>query len=388
MESLEQENRSLKRTLHVLISKAERNQDILSTFQQIELQLLSCHRLGDLLDMLLVNLKEYFSLDAISLFLFDPEGTAQSLIESYRSPSQHQCLSFYQEYNKLRNLYEKTDKPVLLSPSYDLKNRLFPEQRAIQSCAMLPLERQGILIGSLHLGSVDPQRYNERIATDYIGHMASVVSVCIENAISQETLRQLSIIDMLTKVNNRRSFDQELIRELSRASRNQYSISCLFIDLDHFKRVNDTFGHQTGDKVLAEAAQIIKKQLRSTDFMARYGGEEFAVLLPGCDSDRAMRVAESIRKAVSIVSFHSDDQQQFKMTLSIGVACCLPKSHPDCDLLNDAHMLVANADKGVYQAKEAGRNTLIYVPTEAIKKAQYSDMDADILATLGPSKNG
>lgn len=384
MDSLEQENRNLKRTLHVLISKAERNQEILSTFQQIELQLLSCHRLSDLLDMLLVNLKEYFSLDAISLFLFDPEGTAQALLDSYRSPRNQQWLSFHHEYSELRGLYDKTDKPVLLTPSYDLKNRLFPEQRSIQSCAMLPLERQGILIGSLHLGSIDPQRYTERIATDYVGHMASIVSVCIENAISQETLRQLSIIDMLTKVNNRRSFDQELIRELSRASRNQYSMSCLFIDLDHFKRINDTYGHQTGDKVLTEAAQVIKSQLRSTDFMARYGGEEFAILLPGCDSERATRVAESVRQAVSTVSFRSDDQQTFQITLSIGVSCCLPKPHPDCDLLNDAHLLVANADKGVYQSKENGRNSVFFVPTETIKKAHFSDMDADILATFEP----
>ncbi len=384
MDTLEQENRQLKRTLHVLIGKAERNQEILRTFQQIELQLLSCHRLGDLLDMLLVNLKEYFSLDGISLFLFDPEGAAQSLLECYDSPNQQQWLSFYHDYPELRNLYIKTDKPVLTTPSYDLKNRLFPGQRAIQSCAMLPLERQGLLIGSLHLGSADPQRYTERVATDYVGHMASVISVCIENAISQETLRQLSIIDVLTKVNNRRSFDQELIRELSRASRNQYSISCLFVDLDHFKRINDSYGHQTGDKVLTEAAQVIKAQLRSTDFMARYGGEEFAVLLPGCDSSRAKRVAETVRQAVSKITFYSEDGQAFNVTLSVGVACCFPQPHPESDILNDAHQLVANSDKGVYQAKEAGRNCVIYVPIETVKKPKFSDMDADLLATLGP----
>lgn len=383
MDSFEQENRSLKRTLHVLISKAERNQEILRTFQQIELQLLSCNRLGDLLDMLLINIKEYFSLDGISLFLFDPEGTAQALLENYNSPSQQQWLSFHHNYPELRQLYPKNiDKPILLEPDAELKKCLFPNERAIESCAMLPLERHGFLIGSLHLGSRDPSRYTERVATDYISHMASIISVCIENAISQETLHKLSIIDMLTKVNNRRSFDQELMRELSRASRNQYAISCLFVDLDHFKKINDSYGHQTGDKVLAESAQVIKSQLRSTDFMARYGGEEFAILLPGCDAPRAIQVAENVRTAVRRLTFYSEEQQPFKVTLSVGVACSNPSPHPDCDLLNDAHQLVANADKGVYKAKESGRDCVIYVPSESIRMTAHSDMDADLLETF------
>lgn len=386
MNPIEQENRSLKRTLHVLISKAERNQEILRTFQQIELQMLSCNRLADLLDMLLINLKDYFSLDAISLFLFDPEGTAQALLDDYQSPCQQQWLSFQQDYLALKKLYHNTKKPLLTSPGAELSKTLFPNQRLIQSCAMLPLERQGILIGSLHLGSSDPQRYTEQVATDYIGHMASIISVCIENAISQETLRQLSIIDMLTKVNNRRSFDQELMRELSRASRNQYALSCLFVDLDHFKRINDTYGHQTGDKVLAEAAQAIKGQLRSTDFIARYGGEEFAILLPGCDSQRATLVAEGVRTALRTKTFNSDEDQPFRVTLSIGVACCLPASHPECDLLNDAHQLVANADKGVYEAKERGRDQVVYVPHSQIRRSEHSEMDADLMATFNPTE--
>lgn len=387
MNPLEQDNRSLKRTLHVLISKAERNQEILRTFQQIELQMLSCNRLSDLLDMLLVNLKDYFHLDAISLFLFDPEGTAQALLDNYQPPGQQQWLSFHQNYATLHNLYthRKTNKPLLLNPEVELKNHLFPEQRAIRSCAMLPLERQGILIGSLHLGSTDPQRYTEQVATDYIGHMASIISVCIENAISQETLRRLSIIDMLTKVNNRRSFDQELMRELSRASRNQYPISCLFVDLDHFKRINDSYGHQTGDRVLRDAAQAIKAQLRSTDFIARYGGEEFAVLLPGCEAQRAVTVAETIRKALRGVQFQSTEDEKFTITLSIGVACSEPKPYPECDLLQDAHQLVGNADKGVYIAKESGRDQVIFVASEQIRTQTHAEMDADLMATLGPA---
>ena len=169
-----------------------------------------------------------------------------------------------------------------------------------------------MIIGSLHLGSIDPSRYNPNVATDYINHLASIIGVCIENCISQETLRRLSMIDMLTKVHNRRSFNTELNREISRASRSQQPLSCLFIDLDHFKQVNDTHGHPTGDRVLRGSAQTIKDQLRKTDFIARYGGEEFAVLLPGCESQQALQIAETIREAVAKQRFISDNEQEFR----------------------------------------------------------------------------
>ncbi|MCW8885405.1 MAG: DUF484 family protein [Motiliproteus sp.] len=379
MNPFEKENRSLKRTLHVLISKAERNQDILRTFQEIELRLLSCNRLADLLDMLLVNLKEYFRLDDIDLILFDPEYTARELVEGYSPPSNRQTLRFSDDYKPLKKLYHNPDKPLLINPNSEVKSFAFPNSPYVASCALLPLVRQGVIIGSLHLGSSDSQRYNKNVATDYIGHLASVISVCIENCISQETLRRLSIIDMLTKVNNRRSFDQELLRELSRASRNNYPLSCLFIDLDHFKTVNDTYGHQTGDRVLAQTAQTIKKQLRKTDFIARYGGEEFAILLPACVSSRAVQVAELIRNRVRAITLRSDQDEAFKMTLSIGVSTCDPTPHPEADLVNDAHRLVASADKAVYQAKEMGRNRSVYIPIDHVKPTQNSLMDAELM---------
>ncbi len=385
MNPFEKENRSLKRTLHVLISKAERNQDILRTFQEIELRLLSCNRLADLMDMLLINLKEYFRLDAISLVLFDPEHAARNLMEEYALPSGQQVLRFTEEYQQLKQLYPKPDRPLLISPDDPVREFAFPGHLHISSCALLPLVRQGVIIGSLHLGSNDSQRYNQNIATDYIGHLASVISVCIENCISQETLRRLSIIDMLTKVNNRRSFDQEILRELSRASRNNYPLSCLFVDIDHFKKINDNYGHQTGDRVLAQTAQAIRKQLRKTDFIARYGGEEFAVLLPACDNSRAVQVAEAIRNRVRGISFRSDEDLPFRLTLSIGISTTEPEAKPDTNLVGHAHQLIGCADKAVYQAKSMGRDRVVYMPVNHIRQQQFSDMDAELFAAT-PSR--
>ncbi len=379
MNPFEKENRSLKRTLHVLISKAERNQDILRTFQEIELRLLSCNRLTDLIDMLLISLKEYFRLDAINLVLFDPEHTARTLVEDYTPPSQDLCLRFFDDYQPLKNLYRHPNRPLLVNPDSAVRDFAFPDKPQIMSCALLPLVRQDVIIGSLHLGSIDPQRYNQHVATDYIGHLASIISVCIENCISQETLRQLSIIDMLTKVNNRRSFDKELLKELSRANRNGYALSCLFIDIDHFKRVNDSFGHQTGDRVLHQSAQAVKQQLRKTDLIARYGGEEFAVLLPACDSERAVQVAETIRDKVRDMTFRSDQDEPFKLTLSIGISTCEPASHSEINLLGYAHQLVASADQAVYQAKSTGRDRTVYQAINQVRPQQHGGMESELM---------
>ncbi|MEH6470568.1 MAG: sensor domain-containing diguanylate cyclase [Halopseudomonas sp.] len=362
MNPLETENRSLKRTLHVMVSKAERNRDILHTFQEIELRLLSCNSLADLLDMLLITFREYFRLDEVRLVLFDPEHAARDLILDYTPPKPANCLEFSESYRDLRQLYHRQPRPRLGSHSDALTLTAFGPASGVKSSALLPLVRQNCIIGSLHLGSYDPSRYNPNVATDYITHLASIIAVCIENCISQETLRRVSMIDVLTKVHNRRSFNTELSKELSRACRNQQPLSCLFIDLDHFKQINDTYGHPTGDRVLRGSAQTIKDQLRKTDFIARYGGEEFAILLPGCQQQQAMQIAEGVRKAIKQQRFLSDDNAEFGLTLSIGATTCPVQQFEPTGLADLADLLVACADKGVYQAKAQGRDQVCYSP--------------------------
>lgn len=354
--SLEKENQELRRTLRLMISKAERNESILSNFFEIELRLLSCGRLSELLDLILIEFKEFFRLSNVNLILFDPEHAARSLLDDYIPPPPGNTLRFVQSQRLLKSIYPN-QKMIVGAPSEALTKEAFPvTDSPIASCALLPLVRQNCLIGSLHLGSSDASRYTEHVRYDYIQHLASVISVCIENCINQENLHRLSSIDMLTKVNNRRSFDQEIVRELSRASRNSQPIACLFLDLDHFKTVNDNFGHQTGDRVLRTVGLFLNKQLRKTDIVARYGGEEFAVLLPNCDEKRANEIAESLRQKLSKLIFRSDEAQAFRMTTSIGISVAQPHLFPADKLDDIAYQLIQAADKAVYQSKHGGRD--------------------------------
>ena len=360
--SLERENQELKRTLRLMLSKAERNESILSNFFEVELRLLSCTRLSELLDLILIEFKEYFRLSNVNLILFDPEHAARSLLDSYVPPTPGNTLRFVQSQRLLKTIYPNQNM-IIGPPSEELSREAFPvSESKVASCALLPLIRENCLIGSLHLGSNDVSRYTEHVRYDYIQHLSSVISVCIENCINQENLRRLSSVDMLTKVHNRRSFDQEIVRELSRASRSSYPLTCLFLDLDHFKTVNDTYGHQAGDRVLRTVGMFLNKQLRKTDFISRYGGEEFAILLPNCNQQRAESVAETLRKKLSKLIFRDEDGQPFRMTTSIGISLCEPSHFSGLDLDELAYKLIQSADNAVYMSKHNGRDQISFKP--------------------------
>ena len=162
----------------------------------------------------------------------------------------------------------------------------------------------------------------------------------------QNTLTRSAMTDGLTGVANRRAFDEALDRELARANRSANEVSLLLLDLDHFKVLNDRFGHAVGDEVLARVARELSVTLRPSDTFARYGGEEFAVILPETSSRAASEIAERLRLAMGAVI--APDGQQ--VTISIGSATVDPIQGLD------ANLLIRTADRALYRAKESGRD--------------------------------
>jgi len=169
-----------------------------------------------------------------------------------------------------------------------------------------------------------------------------------------QMLQRLASVDGLTQVANRRCFDETLIHEWQRLSREQGLLSLIFVDIDYFKRYNDTYGHLAGDKCLKQVAQTISQTLcRPTDLVARYGGEEFVVLLPGTTLAGANQVAEAIKAAMKKLDLaHSSSPLGEKMTLSLGISCLDPGQH------SSPMMLIRLADKALYLAKESGRDRI------------------------------
>jgi diguanylate cyclase (GGDEF)-like protein len=237
----------------------------------------------------------------------------------------------------------------------------------LASIALVPLIRNRRLIGSLNLGSRDPGRFTPLLGTDFVEHMGSIIAICLENVISNEMLKYIGLTDALTGVYNRRYIDRRLVEEVARARRQGYRLSCLYIDVDHFKQVNDTYGHQAGDDVLREVASRIKAELRMSDALGRFGGEEFVVLLIDADVESASVVAQRIRASVANQLFLLGEGQGLAVTVSIGVAA-LDESERELAIEDAAQELVAQADGALYEAKQQGRDRVVTAAQEMAGK--------------------
>jgi diguanylate cyclase (GGDEF)-like protein len=166
---------------------------------------------------------------------------------------------------------------------------------------------------------------------------------------SNELLKELSNTDPLTHLNNRRYLTKALNSELLRAERTGDCLSLIIVDIDHFKKINDTYGHQNGDKVLTTIADVTQAHLRCYDIAARYGGEEFVLVLPGTSLAGGTEVAERLRAEVEAISF-APPLDKLSVTISLGVAL-FPSP-----LTDDMESLIRQADEALYRAKQQGRN--------------------------------
>jgi diguanylate cyclase (GGDEF)-like protein len=175
-------------------------------------------------------------------------------------------------------------------------------------------------------------------------------------------LENLANIDGLTEINNHRFFQNFLDQEINRSIRNEGTISILLADIDHFKKFNDTYGHQTGDFILKEFCRVCKEQIREYDLIARYGGEEFIFVLPETEPDEARIVAEKIRSSVEDYSF-DDGNSVYSVTISIGVASARPSGR---DFKKNE--FIGLADEALYQAKGNGRNQTAMYNSDKKKK--------------------
>lgn len=187
---------------------------------------------------------------------------------------------------------------------------------------------------------------------------AEQVSLGVANLSLRDSLRQQSLVDALTGLHNRRFLDETLGRELLRAGRKQLPVAVVLLDVDHFKRFNDTFGHEAGDLVLRHLAVEMKRNVRNSDLACRYGGEEFALVLPEISREDAIERCETLRLSVSRLQIRYGGQPLGPVSISLGLAW-FPDDGEQPDTLLHA------ADTALYQAKHAGRNRLCIYRDEA-----------------------
>ena len=223
-------------------------------------------------------------------------------------------------------------------------------------CLCIPMLAQGNTVGVLHLEFLsaelrrDSDTENSRDSRHRLAvSAASQIALSLASLQLRETLREQSIRDPLTRLFNRRFLEESLERELQLAARKKQSIAVLFLDLDHFKRFNDTFGHDAGDMVLQSLADMFRKFFRGTDICCRYGGEEFAIVLPESSSEDAALRADELRAAVKNLRLQYKGQTLGRLTVSAGIAV-FPEHGSTCA------ELLKIADECLYESKARGRD--------------------------------
>lgn len=227
-----------------------------------------------------------------------------------------------------------------------------------------PLVNENTLIGCIVTKSTEKPLIQEEI--DYLTQLAAQTATTITRANIYAEILKHATLDALTGFYNRRQLDERIKQEISSARRKHTSLCAIMIDIDFFKKVNDTYGHSTGDFILKTVSKIIRSRLREYDIAARYGGEEFAILLPFTDETEAAMVAERLRKAVEnkVIDIEKvntkNDTKTIKITISLGIY-----QFKSADKTQD---LLMNADKALYEAKESGRNMVkIYKKNDNFK---------------------
>jgi diguanylate cyclase (GGDEF)-like protein len=202
------------------------------------------------------------------------------------------------------------------------------------------------VIGLLALDNKNPNAYNDqhvRVLTS----LSDYIAIALEHARKHQLVTYQAMTDKLTGLANRYGLETRGVEIFQQSIEQDQSIGVLMIDIDHFKEINDSYGHAYGDTVLRSIAQAIRAQIRNKDYAVRYGGEEFVVILPGLGSREALIVAERLRIKISQMTIDKD--RKFP-TVSVGIYAAIPGS------LDILHEFIHKADLALYAAKEAGRN--------------------------------
>ncbi|WLE58893.1 sensor domain-containing diguanylate cyclase [Burkholderia plantarii] len=352
------EDSSLERRMHALLDTVRHNERVLQRFQQIELRLVSATDFAAFHDTLVEALAQAFDLPFVTLWLNEDISLIREMLDSVSRSKPGARVALRGRLDPLAGAMPGEPGQAWLGSGDDLgataRAMFYGDSEMPASVAVLPLHQEHGINGYLCLGSRDAGRFTGGKATDLLERFAAFVGAGVVNVAHREQVARYGMTDMLTNLPNRRYFDSRIHDEMQRSARAKSPVACLFIDVDHFKRVNDTYGHAVGDRVLAAIGACVRKTVRHGDTVARYGGEEFVVLVRG-DAVHACTVAERVRAAVAALVAVEVEGDPVSLTVSIGVAVGNVEEIADGEA-GAAKRLVERADRALYVAKHGGRN--------------------------------
>lgn len=338
--------------------QSSRFQD-LETILDINKALFSTIETRKILYLIVKKISEIMEVKRCSILFIDRAKNTGHILATYEDPDLDTLTIDLKKYPEIVKAVED-EKTVLIhdvaadSVLSEFKDSLI--RLGVRAIMVVPIRYSEKDMGALYLrASKREKRFSEKEikVCQIISNMAAVAlnNARLFNIIKEEKalLEKMAVTDDLTGLYNHRFFVRRLTEEFKRSKRYGNPISCAMIDIDDFKKINDTYGHQNGDIILQEVAKVIKNSVRETDVVARYGGEEFAVILPHSDHESARNLAGRIREAVK--HYRSDILKRgASVTVSIGVS-----TYPHSGV-KDMDDLISRADEGLYRAKGSGKD--------------------------------
>ncbi|MDZ7579778.1 MAG: sensor domain-containing diguanylate cyclase [Deltaproteobacteria bacterium] len=330
-----------------IIDILRHNEKIARRFFEIEKRILSVLNFTDLFEVLLAEIRQQFKVPYAWMTLIE-KSEIFNFIQQLESSDRLKARLNLVDRETFGKLVGTQMKPLLVNQDLKPYYRLLPQSRpyVVQSMAIAPISLDGEIIGSLNQADMSCRRFQPGMDVSLLEQLAVKVSLCLSNVTAHEKLRFLAYHDPLTGLLNRRVMASVLSREFARSRRYPQFLSLVFLDLDHFKNVNDRCGHDRGDELLVYVAKGLTQLSRATDVVARYAGDEFVIILPETTKASA---AQLMRRICAHFSEYPLDLKDMRIPVSISFGIA---SAEDEGVL-DPESLLKKADNALYEAKQS-----------------------------------
>ncbi len=332
-----------------VLNRLKENEAISRKFQEIEISILSILNFRDLCERLLTEISDKFNIPWVWLAIIE-ESPVSEYIESIRDSEILKSKTTFLAGDSFKQITGSSLAPILANDHMERFSDLFPAnfQERPASIAVTPITLDGETVGSINQGDSDINRFEPGMDTSLLQQLAIKISLCLSNVTAHERLKYLAYHDSLTGLLSRGIMEKILEREYHRSKRYRSDLTVIFFDIDEFKSINDTYGHDKGDEALVHVADILMKMKRQSDIVARFAGDEFIAILPSTTSGQAEEFVSRVTETLSQGPLDAESGPFF-INLSYGIASSLGGENQAVDC---SKTLVKKADERLYAHKK------------------------------------